>query len=102
MGDAADDEWDRLYDPNWRYDPDHPSRHRTFQAGSGDFKWRSVDGVLDMWQMSEQHLRNALAVAERYKNTAKAAQLRQVLNDLYGSSERDRSYQDFLKRIGEA
>lgn len=55
---------------------------RTWQAGSGDFKWRTKEGVvLDMREMADSHLQNCLRMCERDGNTGKAKQLRTVLKE---------------------
>lgn len=49
---------------------------RSFQRGSVAYKWRQADGiVIDMYEMSNRHLENAL----RYATGQKAEEIREVL-----------------------
>jgi hypothetical protein len=75
MGDAADDAL--AYYMNR---PFQSRRRKTFQSGSGDFHWRTSDGVVSMHSMTDTHLRRALNIAIQQDNTGKAQQLQEVLN----------------------
>lgn len=78
MGEIADeiieDAIDRMFDPT-------PTRRKRkqFQAGAGNYKWRTANGVIDMRTMTNEHLRNAHRVCERTGNNGKAKQIREVL-----------------------
>jgi hypothetical protein len=64
---------------NYSYSPS--KRKTTFQSGSGNYKWRSKSGVVDMRSMSIEHLHNAIKVATSKQNTGKLDQLREVLHE---------------------
>lgn len=54
-------------------------RRLTCQSRTGDYRWRSRDGVVNMHDMTIFHLENAIAVAATYRNTGKLRQLKEVL-----------------------
>lgn len=55
------------------------SRRRGFQSKSGDYKWRLSSGrVVRMDQMTDEHLANAMRLAET-KHPDKARQMRETL-----------------------
>lgn len=79
MGEIADSLIDAMID---RHMMVRRSRRqgRSFQAGSGDYRWRDANGVThSMWEMSESYLRAAIRVASETGNTGKLQQLREVL-----------------------
>lgn len=85
MGEIADDIIDSYIDGFVDCWGSRPPRRASgnYQSGTGNYRWRDTDGTLwDMRLMSYDHLRNALAVAERKNNTGKAKQLREVMADM--------------------
>ena len=81
MGDMADDAFNQ-----WLGDQGFEGWHkpRSFQAGSGNYMWRQKDGTLiDMHDMSNDHIANAIKKCEQYNNSGKKAQLEQVLRDRF-------------------
>lgn len=78
MGEYADDFVDRWIDSSWgRRSARRPAN---WQSGTGHFSWKDDQGnVLDMRAMTDEHLRNAIAVCNERGNPGKAADLRVVL-----------------------
>lgn len=76
MGDAADAALEYFEDHwcNFR-----PKRRRTFQSGSGDYMWRTEDGVIPMASMSTAHLMSAMKVCQEKGNSGKYKQLSETL-----------------------
>lgn len=55
-------------------------KKRTFQAGSGNYKWRKSDGtVVNMKDMTTAHLKNAIDICKKKANSGKLEQLEEVL-----------------------
>lgn len=83
MGDAADDAYNAWLTSDEHVFDDLP-RRRGFQAGTGNYMWRQADGtVIDMHEMSNDHISNSIRKCEQYGNTGKKAQLEQVLRDRF-------------------
>lgn len=70
--------FDSLFPP-----PHQRSRkRRTFQSGSGDFMWRSAEGVVNMYDMTPEHRDNAMEICRRRGNSGKLKQLEQVQREM--------------------
>lgn len=80
MGDAADDAFD-----TWLRNEAGFYRERkpdNYQRGSGNYMWRQANGiVVDMHEMTNDHISNAIKICRKYNNTGKLAQLEEVLRD---------------------
>ena len=88
MGEYADDIIDQIIDYNIDGVFTYKSpRKKSFQSGSGDFNWRTRNGVLSMYEMSESHLRNAIKLCDDMGNHGKQAQLQYVLKEKYQNEE---------------
>ena len=69
------------------FSPRYSKRKKSYQAGTGDFKWKTADRiVLDMNEMSIAHLKNAIAICESMGQTGKLTQLQQVLAEKLAES----------------
>lgn len=78
MGDAAEAALDYWMNRHGLFGK--PPRKRSFQKGSGRGKWRTAEGqVLDMKDMSDRHIENALRLCESRGNTGKADDFREEL-----------------------
>lgn len=101
MGDAAEAALN--YEMRGMYEPRRQNR-KTFQRGSGNYKWRSSKGIISMEDMSIRHLSNAINICEANGNTGKGDQLREVLEireaeqavDLY-DPDSDLTLDDIIK-----
>lgn len=86
MGEMADwivDQAMWLHGEPWN---NRRSTKKTFQSGSGNFKWRTKEGIIDMRDMTDDHLINAIKICKQRNNSGKMLQLKQVLNERYGKS----------------
>jgi DNA-binding IclR family transcriptional regulator len=81
MGEMADEMIDRMiFGRNHYYER---SRKRpTYQSGSGDFMWRSAEGLINMYDMTPEHRENAMEVCRRKGNSGKLKQLEQVQREM--------------------
>lgn len=80
MGDAADSALEYAMNHGIGFGWGGKLRRRSYQSGSGAGQWRTAQGVvLKMSEMTEDHIRNALALCESRGNTAKAADFRKEL-----------------------
>ena len=76
MGEIADGIIDRMMFGSGR----NQRPRQTFQAGSGNYMWRTSDGqTVSMHSMTVDHLTNAIALCERSGNSGKAVQLLTIL-----------------------
>ncbi|TAU51268.1 hypothetical protein ELI44_32910 (plasmid) [Rhizobium ruizarguesonis] len=80
MGEMADEIIDRMifgghYNGRSR-------RRPTYQSGSGDFMWRSANGLINMYDMTPEHRENAMEVCRRKNNSGKLKQLQQVQDEM--------------------
>ncbi len=104
MGEAADDAFDsalREYDGSDETDPFlyHP-KGSNYQKGTKAYEWRISDGsIVAMDSMADIHLLNAIKLCNKFGNTEKKRHLVITLNRR--SIQKEDSYQEFLKRIGE-
>ncbi len=81
MGDHADDAYSEWLSNSFSHEL---RKTKTFQAGTGNYMWRQKDGsVIDMHDMSNDHIANAISKCEQYNNSGKKAQLEQVLRDRF-------------------
>ena len=80
MGDAADDAFDAWLRAEDRFYSEH--KPASFQKGSGNYTWRQADGTLiNMNDMTNDHISNAIRKCIQYGNTGKQAQLEEILRD---------------------
>jgi hypothetical protein len=77
MGEEADYLIDRMIF-GASYDFRRSRKRRTFQSGTGDFMWRSSEGLINMYDMTPEHRENAMEVCRRRGNSGKLKQLEQV------------------------
>jgi len=75
VGDTADDLFDAL-SPQTFY---RSRRQATYQSGTGDFMWRSSEGLNDI---TPEHRANAMEVCRRKGNSGKLNQLQQEQNEM--------------------
>ena len=87
MGEYADDIIDQIIDYNIDGVFTYKAPKKPFQAGTGHFNWRTKNGVLSMYEMSESHLRNAIKLCDDIGNRGKQAQLQYVLKEKYQNEE---------------
>lgn len=81
MGEEADYYIDQMMDA-WDGHADYP--RKSFQQDTGNYMWRQKDGsVIDMHNMSNDHIANAIKICERFNNSGKKAQLEQILRDRF-------------------
>jgi hypothetical protein len=71
MGEIADQIIDEILDRHM-----FSSRRTNPQRGVGKGRWMSSAGPVEMGEMSDEHIANALAMCERHGNTGKARELR--------------------------
>lgn len=57
-----------------------PIKRSGYQRGSGDYMWRTKTGIISMRDMSDEHLRNAIAICESTGNNGKGDQLQEILD----------------------
>jgi hypothetical protein len=82
MGEHADDIIDSMMD-SWDNFSDY-RRIPNFQKGVGNYMWRQGNlEIIDMHNMSNDHLANAIKICEKRRNTAKKKQLEEVLRDRF-------------------
>jgi hypothetical protein len=74
MGEIADQIIDQLLDRHM-FIGRRPRRNNP-QRGVGKGRWMSSAGPVEMGEMSDEHIANALAMCERHGNTGKARELR--------------------------
>lgn len=78
MGEYADDMIERMI-----WGPLPKRVRRSFQAGSGDFMWRTAEGeLINMYNMTREHRLNAIEVCLRKGNSGKLKQLQQVQREM--------------------
>lgn len=81
MGEFADAMIDRMIF-GVAHDFRRSRKRRTYQSGSGDFMWRSGDGLINMYDMTPEHRENAMEVCRRKGNSGKLKQLEQVQREM--------------------
>lgn len=80
MGQGADDAFDAWLRNEAGFH--HQHKPNNYQKGSGNYMWRQGNGILiDMHEMTNDHLNNAINICKKYGNTGKQAQLEQILRD---------------------
>jgi hypothetical protein len=77
MGEIADAMIDRMIF-GVAHDHRRSRRRPTYQSGTGDFMWRSGEGLINMYDMTPEHRENAMEVCRRKGNSGKLKQLQQV------------------------
>lgn len=71
---------DAMIDRMLNFVPERNVRKRGFQYGAGMDKWRLGNGqLIEMRNMSTEHLQNALKICQDKGNTAKADQITNAL-----------------------
>jgi hypothetical protein len=59
-------------------------RRRSFQSGTGNYRWRTKSGIVSMRLMTTEHLQNAVRLAEEHGSSGKLPQLKEVLAEREG------------------
>ena len=74
----ADNYIDNLLDRAWNYRSPR-KRKKTYQSGSGNYKWKTSSGVIEMKKMTTEHLKNAIDICHKTGNIGKRIQLEEIL-----------------------